>query len=37
MAADTLITIPTEEALRRFAPDTEIRAPLPGFSGGFDI
>lgn len=36
MAADTLITIPTEEALRRYAPDTEIRAPLPGFAAGFD-
>jgi nucleoside-diphosphate-sugar epimerase len=36
MAADTLVTIPTEEALRRYAPDTEIRSPLPGFSGGFD-
>ncbi len=37
MAADTLVTIPTEEALRRYAPDTEIRSPLPGFTGGFDI
>jgi nucleoside-diphosphate-sugar epimerase len=36
MAADTLITIPTEEALRRYAPDTEIRAPIEGFGGGFD-
>jgi nucleoside-diphosphate-sugar epimerase len=37
VAADTLITVPTEEALRRAAPDTEIRSPLPGFTGGFDI
>jgi hypothetical protein len=37
MAADTLVTIPTEEALRRYAPDTEIRSPLTGFTGGFDI
>jgi nucleoside-diphosphate-sugar epimerase len=37
MAADTLVTIPTEEALRHYAPDTELRAPLPGFTGGFDI
>lgn len=37
VAADTLITIPTEEALRRFAPDTEIRSPMPGFTGGFDL
>ena len=36
VAADTLITIPTEEALRKYAPDTAIRAPLPGFTGGFD-
>lgn len=37
MAADTLVTIPTKEALRRYAPDTEIRSSLPGFTGGFDI
>lgn len=37
VAADTLITIPTEDALRRYAPDTEIRSPLPGFTGGFDL
>jgi UDP-glucose 4-epimerase len=36
VAADTLITVPTEEALRRSAPDTELRSPLPGFTGGFD-
>lgn len=37
VAADTLITVPTEDAIQRAAPDTEIRSPLPGFSGGFDI
>jgi nucleoside-diphosphate-sugar epimerase len=36
IAPDTLVTIPTEEALRTYAPDTEIRSPLPGFTGGFD-
>ena len=36
VAADTLITRPTEEAIRKTAPDTEIRSPLPGFAGGFD-
>ena len=37
VAADTLINVPTEEAIRRATPDTEIRSPLPGFAGGFDI
>ena len=37
MAADTLTTIPTEEALRRYTPGTELRSPLPGHTGGFDI
>lgn len=37
VAADTLITMPTEDAIREAAPDTEIRSPLPGFAGGFDI
>jgi nucleoside-diphosphate-sugar epimerase len=37
VAADTLITMPTKEAIRRATPDTEIRSPLPGFTGGFDI
>lgn len=36
VAKDTLITTPTEEALRIASPDTEIRSPLPGFTGGFD-
>lgn len=29
-AADTLLDIPTEEAIRRFAPQTERRAPISG-------
>lgn len=37
VAADTLINVPTEEAIRQATPDTEIRSPLPGFTGGFDI
>ena len=37
VAADTLINVPTEEAIRRATPDTEIRSPLAGFTGGFDI
>ncbi len=37
MAADTLTSIPTEIALRRYSPDTEIRSPLPGHCGAFDI
>ncbi len=34
-AADTLFPLPTEEAIRRYAPRTELRAPLPGFTGAF--
>lgn len=37
VAGDTLINVPTEAAIRRATPDTEIRSPLPGFTGGFDI
>ena len=37
VAADTLFPLPTEEALRRFAPQTEIRASLPGFTSAFAI
>lgn len=36
VAKDTLINVPTEEALRRVAPDTEIRAPIEGFTSPFD-
>ena len=32
---DTLHPLPTEEAIRRYAPQTELRAPLPGFAGAF--
>lgn len=37
VAADTLLAIPTEEALARFGPGVEVRAPLPGFTSGFSI
>ena len=37
VAADTLVTVPTEEAMCRWAPDVEIRQPMPRFTGGFDI
>lgn len=36
VAADTLLNVPTEEAIRRAAPDTEIRSPLPSYASGFD-
>lgn len=35
-AADTLLTIPTEEALERFAPDVPRRRPMPGHSSTID-
>jgi nucleoside-diphosphate-sugar epimerase len=37
VAADTLLSIPTEEALTRWGPEIEVRQPLPGFTGGFAI
>lgn len=37
VAADTLSSLPTEEAIRRFTPATDLRTPLPGFTGGFAI
>ena len=37
VAADTLSSLPTEEAIRRYTPETEVRQPMPGFSGGFAI
>lgn len=37
VAADTLTNLPTEEAIRRYSPDTTIRSPLPGNAGAFDI
>ncbi len=36
-AADTLMPKPTEELVRRFLPDTEIRGPLEGRASGFAI
>jgi len=35
VAADTLSFIPTEEAIRRFTRETELRRPLPEFTSGF--
>ncbi len=37
VASDTLLDIPTEEAIRRVAPDTMIRSPLKGYGSAFDI
>jgi nucleoside-diphosphate-sugar epimerase len=37
VAADTLLTIPTEEALAKWGRDIEVRQPLPGFTSGFAI
>jgi nucleoside-diphosphate-sugar epimerase len=37
VAADMLHPLPTEEAIRRYAPQTELQAPLPGFAGAFAI
>ncbi len=37
IAADTLIDDPTEESLRAYARQTEIRSEIPGTAGGFDI
>lgn len=31
----TLATMPTQEALARYAPEVEIRAPIPGFTSPF--
>lgn len=36
-AADTLIEQPTEEAIRQYAPETEIRRPLQGTESGWSI
>ncbi len=35
VAADTLHPLPTEEALRHYAPETELRTSLPGFASAF--
>jgi len=37
VAADTLLAIATEEAIRRVAPDTTIRSPIAGYASAFDI
>jgi len=37
VAADTLLEVSTEEAIRSVAPDTEIRHPMPGTTAAFDI
>lgn len=37
VAADTLLDIPTAEAIRRVAPDTVIQSPLVGHASAFDI
>lgn len=37
VAADTLLDLPTEEAIQRIAPDTVIRSPIEGFASAFDI
>ncbi|GAA2106465.1 NAD(P)-dependent oxidoreductase [Microlunatus panaciterrae] len=37
VAADTLSEVPTEELIRRHAPDIEIRSALPGHRGNFAI
>lgn len=36
-AADTLLDMPTEEALRRWCPEVPLRRPLPGISGAWSI
>lgn len=36
VAADTLSEAPTEEMLRRWAPEVEIRSPIPGTAGAYD-
>ena len=37
MAADTLADQPTEDLLRTYVPDLEIRGPIYGTQSGFDI
>lgn len=36
-AADTLSTIPTEELLRTYAPEVELRAPIEGCGSAFSL
>ena len=35
-AADTTLTVPTEEAIRRVYPGVPVRKPLPGFASAID-
>jgi nucleoside-diphosphate-sugar epimerase len=37
VASDTLCVTPTEELIREFIPDMELRKTIPGNGGGFDI
>jgi UDP-glucose 4-epimerase len=37
VANDTLVDEATEDLVRQYAPETEIRSPLPGNAGGFAI
>jgi nucleoside-diphosphate-sugar epimerase len=37
VASDTLRREPTEELMRSFVPDAEIRAPMPGTTSGWNI
>jgi nucleoside-diphosphate-sugar epimerase len=37
VAADTLCGAPTEELIAQYLPEMELRAPIPGNSGGFAI
>lgn len=36
-ANDTLVSRPTEELIAEHSPSSELRRPLPGSAGGFDI
>ena len=36
-AADTLVEVPTEELIRRFAPATELRRAIPGTAAAFSL
>jgi nucleoside-diphosphate-sugar epimerase len=37
VASDTRVDVPTEDLLEAFYPDTEVRAPLSGSDGLFDV
>ncbi len=36
-AADTLLAVPTEAAIREHAPEVELRAPIAGHASGFSL